>query len=131
MDENTRHKSAYTTYNGLLEYTSQLVDKHERNYRISELETLGLVWDVQYFRPYLLGHPCVAYTDYAACLSILNTSEPSSKPARGALTIQEMDLTIKHNSGCRCSFCTPASNCEAGIVATVGADITVPDLVTL
>ena len=43
-------------------YTSRSLDKHERNYGISELETLGLVWAVRYFRPYLLGHPCVVYT---------------------------------------------------------------------
>ena len=38
-------------------YASRAVDKHERNYCISELETLGLVWAVRYFRLYLLGHP--------------------------------------------------------------------------
>lgn len=80
-------------------YASRSLDKHERNYGISELETLGLVWAVRYFRPYLLGHPCVVYTDHAACLSILNTARPSGKLARWALTIQEMDLTIKHKAG--------------------------------
>ena len=80
-------------------YASRSVDKHEKNYGISELETLGLVWAVRYFRHYLLGHPCIVYTDHAACLSILNTSRPSGKLARWALTIQEMDLTIKHKSG--------------------------------
>lgn len=49
-------------------YASRSVDKHERNYGISELETLGLVWAVRYFRPYLLGHPCVVYTDHAVCM---------------------------------------------------------------
>ena len=80
-------------------YASCSVDKHERNYGISELETLGLVWAVRYFRPYILGHPCTIYTDHAACLSILNTAKPSGKLARWALTIQEMDLTIKHKAG--------------------------------
>ena len=80
-------------------YASRSLDKHERNYGISELETLGLVWAVRYFRPYLLGHPCVVYTDHAACLSILNSARPSGKLARWALTIQEMDITIKHRAG--------------------------------
>ena len=66
---------------------------------ISELEMLGLVWAVRYFRSYLLGHPCTVYTDHAACLLILNTAKPSGKLARWALTIQEMDLTIKHKPG--------------------------------
>ena len=66
-------------------YASRSVNKHEQNYGISELKTLGLVWAVRYFRPYLLGHLCVVYTDYAACLSILNTQKPSVKLARWAL----------------------------------------------
>lgn len=80
-------------------YASRSVDKHENNYGISELETLGLVWAVRYFRHYLLGHPCTVYTDHVACLSILNVARPSGKLARWALAIQEMDHTIKHKCG--------------------------------
>ena len=80
-------------------YASRTLDAAEKNYRISELETLGLVWALRYFRAYLLGHPCVVYTDHIACLSILNTAKPSGKLARWALTIQEMDITIKHKTG--------------------------------
>ena len=36
-------------------YASRSLDPHEKNYGISELETLGLVWAVRYFRPYLLA----------------------------------------------------------------------------
>ena len=92
-------------------YASRSIDKHEKNYGISELETLGLVWAVRYFRPYLLGHPCTVYTDHAACLSILNTARPSGKLARWALTIQEMDLTIKHKAGKRNGNADALSRC--------------------
>jgi len=92
-------------------YASRSVDKHERNYGISELETLGLVWAVRYFRPYLLGHPCVVYTDHTACLSILNTARLSGKLARWALTIQEMDITIRHKSGRKITNADALSRC--------------------
>ena len=39
------------------------------------------------------------YTDHSACLSLLNTPRPSGKLARWALTIQEVNLTLKHRSG--------------------------------
>ncbi len=65
---------------------------------ISKLETLGLVWAVQHFRPYILGHHTAVYTDPAACTSLLNNPRPTGKLARWALTIQEMDLEIKHRS---------------------------------
>ena len=80
-------------------YASRATNQPERNYGISELETLALVWAVRYFRQYILGHHCTVYTDHTACLSILNTARPSGKLARWALTIQEMDLSIKHKAG--------------------------------
>lgn len=38
-------------------------------------------------------------TDHSACLSLLQSACPSGKLARWALTIQELDLTIKHCPG--------------------------------
>ncbi len=96
-------------------YASRSVDKHERNYGISELKTLGLVWALRYFRHYLIGHPCLVYTDHAACLSILNTAKPSGKLARWALTVQEMDVTIRHKSGKRNSNADALSRCPADV----------------
>ena len=120
-------------------YASRAVDKHERNYGISELETLGLVWAVRYFRPYILGHPCVVYTDHAACLSIFNTAKLSGKLAPWAMTIQEMDLTIKHkagkkNVGADALSHSPTLESTAAVVDavdTTGPDLTVPDMETI
>jgi len=80
-------------------YASRSLQGGEKNYGITELETLALVWGVKYFRPYILGHHCVVMTDHAACVSVLNTPKPSSKLARWALLIQEIDLEIRHRSG--------------------------------
>lgn len=80
-------------------YASRTLDSHEKNYGISELETLGLVWAVKYFRSYILGHRTTVYTDHAACTSLLNSTHLTGKLARWALTIQEMDLVIKHKAG--------------------------------
>ena len=80
-------------------YASRSLNCHERNYGITELETLGLVWAARLFRPYLLGHKCVVYTDHSACTSLLNSKHPSAKLVRWALIIQELDLEIKHRPG--------------------------------
>ena len=53
------------------------------------------------------------YTDHSACLSILNTPKPSGKLARWALTIQEMDLTIRHKPGRLNSNADALSRCPA------------------
>ena len=80
-------------------YASRSLNSHEQNYGITELETLGLVWAARLFRPYLLGHKCMVYTDHSACTSLLNINHPSAKLARWALIIQELNLEIKHRPG--------------------------------
>ena len=46
-------------------YASRTLSKHERNYGITDLEALGVVWAAKHFRAYLLGHKCLVYTDHA------------------------------------------------------------------
>ena len=80
-------------------YASRSLHTHERNYGITELETLALVWAVRLFRPYLLGHKTIVFTDHSACTSLLKAPHPSPKLARWAVTIQEFDLDIRHRPG--------------------------------
>ena len=99
-------------------YASRSLDVHEKKFGVTELETLGLVWAVRYFRPYLLGHKTTVFTDHSACLSLLNHPKPSGKLARWALTIQEMNLVIKHQSGksntnADALSCNPVHECSA------------------
>ena len=80
-------------------YASRSLLKHERNYGVTELEGLGVVWAAKHFRPYLYGNACVVYTDHQALKSLLNTPQPSGKLARWGMALQELDLTIRHRSG--------------------------------
>ena len=80
-------------------YASRTLNPHERNYAITELETLALVWALKQFRAYILGHHCTVFTDHSACSSLLNSSNPSAKLARWAMSIQDLDLDIKYRSG--------------------------------
>ena len=80
-------------------YASRSLQTHKRNYGITELEGLGVVWAVRHFRPYLYGHPCDVYTDHSALTSLLNTPQPSGKLARWGMAIQEMDIRIHHRTG--------------------------------
>ena len=80
-------------------YASRGLQKHERNYSISELEALAVVWASKHFHVYLYGHHCTVYTDHSALKSLLNTPHPSGKLARWGLALQELDLDIQYRSG--------------------------------
>ena len=54
----------------------------EKQYGITELETLAVVWAINHFRAYLYGHDVVVFTDHAAVRAVLETPNPSGKHAR-------------------------------------------------
>ena len=86
-EDNTVHPIAYA---------SRSLQPHEKNYGISELEALGVVWAVRHFRHFLYGHRCDVYTDHEALKSLINTPHPSGKLARWGLALQEFNLEIHY-----------------------------------
>ncbi len=76
-----------------------LAEHHERNYGVTELEALGVVWAVKHFRPYLYGHKCEVFTNHEALKSLLNTPHPSGKLARWGLALQELELDFRYRPG--------------------------------
>ena len=84
----------------LIAYASRTLLPHEKNYAISELQGLGVVWAVKHFRHYLYGHKCYVYTDHEALKALINTPHPSEL-ARWGLALQEMDLEICYRPGKR------------------------------
>ena len=80
-------------------FASRTLQPHEKNYGISELEALGVVWAVKHFRHYLYGHHCTVFTDHEALKSLLNTPQPSGKLARWGMALQELDLKVEYRPG--------------------------------
>ena len=80
-------------------FASRTLQPHERNYGISELEALAVVWAVKYFRHYIYGYHCTVYTDHEALKSLLNTPQPLGKLARWGMALQVLDLKIEYRPG--------------------------------
>ena len=68
-------------------FVSRTLQPHEKNYGISEMEGLGVVWAVKHFRHYIYGHHCTVYTDHEALKALLNTPQPSRKLARWGMAL--------------------------------------------
>ena len=63
-------------------YASRSLTSSERNYAITELETLAVVWAITHFIPYLYGHEVTVYTDHTEVKAVLETLNPTGKIAR-------------------------------------------------
>ena len=63
-------------------YASHSLNRSEKNYSITELETLAVVWAITHFRSHLYGNTVKVLTDHSAVKSVLETPNPTGKYAR-------------------------------------------------
>ena len=78
---------------------SRSLSKAERNYGITEMEALGVVWGARHFRAYLYGHKCIVYTNHSPLRSMLKAQHPSGKLARWSQSLCEFDLELRYRPG--------------------------------
>ena len=63
-------------------YASRALSAAEKNYSITELETLAVVWAISHFQHHLYGNTVTVYTDHTAVKAVLETPNPTGKHAR-------------------------------------------------
>ena len=80
----------------VVEYASKALATSEKNYPITEMECLGVVWAVDKFRQYLGALPFTVYTDHAALITMQTHMNLTPKRARWLAYLQQYEFTIKH-----------------------------------
>jgi len=82
-----------------LSFASRSLCGAERNYTVTELELLGILFACQKFKIYILGHPINLYTDHKALTFLFSCKLKNSRLTRWTLALQEFDLKIIHCPG--------------------------------
>ena len=83
-------------------YASRALSPSERNYGMTELETLAVVWGVSHFRHHLYGTSVTIYTDHTAVKAVLESSHPTAKHARWWSRVYGQgikDIKIRYRAG--------------------------------
>ena len=69
-------------YQHPIAFASRALSPSERNYSITELETLAVVWALSHFHYYRYNQCVTVYTDHSAVKAVLETPNPAAKHAR-------------------------------------------------
>ena len=80
-------------------YASRKLSTVERNYSTTEREALGMVYNINKFRHYLLGRKFTFHVDHFALLYLVSKQELTGKLARSTLLLQEFEFEIDHKLG--------------------------------
>lgn len=81
-------------------YMSKSLSAAERNYSITERETLAVVIALEHWRCYLEnGKPFTVYTDHSALKWFLSLSNPTGRLARWGVRLSSFNFELKHRRG--------------------------------
>ena len=85
----------------VIAYASRTLNPAEKNYGITELECLAIIWAVKYFRHYLYGNRFTIITDHAALKWLLNSTSESTnrRLERWKITLSEYEYDIVYRKG--------------------------------
>lgn len=80
-------------------YFSRALLPSEKNYFVTEIEVLGVVWVITHLRAYLEGMDIVVLCDTRALMSLLMTNSPNQRIYRWRLRFSEFTYEIRHKPG--------------------------------
>ncbi len=78
----------------VIAFASRVLTPAEKNYSVTHLEILAVVWALKHFRDIIMRYKITVYTDHSPIAEIFKGRNLSGRLARWCLTIQT-DSTIK------------------------------------
>ena len=83
----------------LLACTSRTLSPAERNYSVSELECLAIVFSCDKFRKYIYEKEIVIETDHHALCFLMNIKDPNGRLGRWSIKMQGIKYKMRYNAG--------------------------------
>jgi hypothetical protein len=82
-----------------IHFASRQLTSTEKNYTMTEQEGLAVIFSLKKFCHYLLGYKAKIVTDHKALTYLVNKPNPSGRPTRWLLLMEEFDIDIVHRPG--------------------------------
>ena len=83
----------------VLEYHSRCLNKHEKNYSITELELLGVIFIIKQARCYVFGRKFKIIVDHSCLRYLANLKNPHGRLARWWAFLSEFNFEVIHRPG--------------------------------
>ena len=80
-------------------YFSRTLNKHKRNYTVTEKECLAVLFGIKECRAYIYGTHFKVVTDHSSLRWLLNLKDPDGRLARWAIKFQAYNFEIEHRPG--------------------------------
>lgn len=82
-----------------IQFVSKVMNKAQQNYSTIEKELLAIIYAVDQFRHYLVGHEFILFTDHKPLIYLFNMKNASSKLVRWRLALSEYQFKIVYKQG--------------------------------
>lgn len=89
----------YNNEEYVIAFASRSLSKSERNYSVTERESLSVVFSIDKFRPFVEGTHFTVITDHYSLLWLNNLKEPTGKLARWPVKLQQFSFDLIHRKG--------------------------------
>lgn len=84
----------------IIEYASRSLTRSERNYSVTELECLGILFALKKYRPYIEGgYRIRCRTDHRSLTWLMNLRNPTARLQRWVVQLMVYDLVIEYKKG--------------------------------